>query len=158
MPGMKTRRHHALLALLEEHVVESQEQLQGLLASRGFDVNQATLSRDLRALNVVKSPRADGGSRYRPGAVGTNRPADQALALANLRAFLKAMEPAGNILVCKTRVGCAQPLGLALDQLKLEGIAGTVAGDDTLLTVVREGYNARDIMATIWSMTSGESS
>lgn len=138
--------------------MESQEQLQGLLASRGFDVNQATLSRDLRSLGVVKAPRSGGGARYqRTDGDGGGR-ADNALALANLRAFLQGIEPSGNILVCKTRVGCAQPVGLALDQLKFDGIAGTVAGDDTLLTVVREGYNPRDVMAAIWSTVSGESS
>lgn len=150
----KTQRHHVILALLDAVVVDSQEQLQRLLAGEGFDVNQATLSRDLRALGVVKAPLADGGARYRRSVRDARVSADTALAVANLRAFLAEIEASGNLLVCKTRVGCAQPVGLALDQLKLEGIAGTLAGDDTLLTVVREGYKPADVMASIWDVVA----
>ncbi len=143
---MKTRRRSLILRLLEAHAVESHDQLAHLLASEGIDVNQATLSRDLRALGVVKAPLPGGGSRYRP----TPGPPDRSVALANLRAFLHDIIPAGNMLVVKTRVGGAQPVGLALDQLDVQGLAGTLAGDDTVLAVVADGHQPSDVAAQIW--------
>ena len=73
------------------------------------------------------------------------------MALANLRAFLHDIVPAGNLLVVKTRVGGAQPVGLALDQLEIGGIAGTLAGDDTVLAVVADGHVPGEVAAQIWS-------
>ena len=143
---MKTRRHSLILRLLDAHSVESHDQLAQLLAAEGIDVNQATLSRDLRALGVVKAPLPDGGARYR----STPGPPDRSVALANLRAFLHDIIPAGNMLVVKTRVGGAQPVGLALDQLEIRGIAGTLAGDDTVLAVVADDHQPTDVAAQIW--------
>ncbi|MGB0590556.1 MAG: arginine repressor [Myxococcota bacterium] len=143
---MKTRRHSLILRLLDAHSVESHDQLASLLAAEGIDVNQATLSRDLRSLGVVKAPLPGGGARYR----STPGPPDRSVALANLRAFLHDIIPAGNMLVVKTRVGGAQPVGLALDQLDIKGIAGTLAGDDTVLAVVADGHPPSDVAAQIW--------
>ena len=143
---MKTRRHSLILRLLDAHSVESHDQLANLLAAEGIDVNQATLSRDLRSLGVVKAPLPGGGARYR----STPGPPDRSVALANLRAFLHDIIPAGNMLVVKTRVGGAQPVGLALDQLEVQGIAGTLAGDDTVLAVVMDGHQPSDVAAQIW--------
>lgn len=143
---MKTRRHSLILRLLDAHSVESHDQLAHLLAGEGIDVNQATLSRDLHALGVVKAPLPGGGARYR----STPGPPDRSVALANLRAFLHDIIPAGNMLVVKTRVGGAQPVGLALDQLEVQGIAGTLAGDDTVLAVVADGHLPGDVAAQIW--------
>jgi arginine repressor len=75
---MKTRRHSLILRLLDAHSVESHDQLAHLLAAEGIDVNQATLSRDLHALGVVKAPLPGGGSRYR----STPGPPDRSVALA----------------------------------------------------------------------------
>jgi len=143
---MKQRRHSLILRLLDAHSVQSHDQLAQLLANEGIDVNQATLSRDLRALGVVKAPLPDGGSRYR----STPGPPDRSVALANLRAFLHDIIPAGNMLVVKTRVGGAQPVGLALDQLKIKGLAGTLAGDDTVLAIVADGHQTHEVAAQIW--------
>ena len=143
---MKRRRHSLILRLLDAHSVQSHEQLSNLLASEGIDVNQATLSRDLRALGVVKVPLPGGGSRYR----STPGSPDLSVALANLRAFLHDIIPAGNMLVVKTRIGGAQPVGLALDQLGVTGIAGTLAGDDTVLAVIRDGHAPSEVAAQIW--------
>ncbi|MGM0575266.1 MAG: arginine repressor [Myxococcota bacterium] len=145
---MKTRRRHMILRLVETHEVESQDQLQALLSEHGFEVNQATLSRDLRALGVIKQPVAGGGARYRKARPGP----DRAVATGNLRAFLREIVPSGNLLVLKTRVGGAQPVGLALDQLQVEGIIGTIAGDDTVLVVLAEDADAKHTMGAIWAL------
>ena len=145
--AMRSQRHPVILRLLNNVSVDSQETLRLLLAKQGLEVNQATLSRDLRALGIVKVPTADGGSAYR-----CPEPSfDTDVAIGNLRAFLREMIPSGNLLVVKTRVGCAQPVGLALDQLKIPGIIGTVAGDDTVLVIAEEKCCGRDVMNAIWA-------
>ena len=109
---MKSRRRNLILKLVRDHQISNQEQLQELLGAQGFDVNQGTLSRDLRGLGVVKRPTADGGARY----VRAQPLADHELALANLRALLREVIASQNLLVIKTRVGGAQPVALALDR------------------------------------------
>jgi transcriptional regulator of arginine metabolism len=145
---MKSRRRNEILRLLRDHEVSSQEQLQVLLGAEGFDVNQGTLSRDLRGLGVVKRPTATGGARY----VRTQPMADSELALANLRAFLREVIGSGNLLVIKTRVGGAQPVALALDLLVPQGLVGTIAGDDTVLGIVAEGAGSGQTIEAIWSL------
>ncbi len=145
---MKTRRRHLILRLVETHEVESQEQLQNLLSAEGFDVNQATLSRDLRALSVVKQPRPGGGACYARARSGP----DTDVAVANLRAFLRDIVASRNLLVIRTRTGGAQPVGLALDQLRVAGLIGTIAGDDTVLGVVAETHDPGATVAAIWSL------
>ena len=145
---MKSRRRNIILKLLRDHEVSNQEQLQELLGSQGFDVNQGTLSRDLRALGVVKRPTADGGARYVRG-----QPlADNDLALANLRALLREVIASQNLLVIKTRVGGAQPVALALDQLVPHGLVGTIAGDDTVLGIVAETTEPNETIEAIWGL------
>jgi transcriptional regulator of arginine metabolism len=144
---MRHQRHPMILRLLNDGSVDSQETLRVLLAREGFEVNQATLSRDLRALGIVKVPTAGGSSAYRCPEPSQ----DQSVAVGNLRAFLTEIIPSGNLLVVKTRVGCAQPVGLALDQLKIPGIIGTVAGDDTVLVIVEDKGCGRDVMNAIWT-------
>ena len=113
---------------------------------QGIEVNQATLSRDLRALGVVKEPTPGGGFRYRQAV----EPQMKSLAYTNLRAFVHDMDWSGNILVLKTRVGGAQPVGLALDQLSIEGIIGTIAGDDTVLAVLAPNVDGESTANKIW--------
>ena len=150
---MKARRHHLILRLVDDHVVTSQEQLQGLLEQEGVAVNQATLSRDLRALGVVKGPVRGGGTGYRPA----TRLPERGVARANLRAFMREIVASGNLLVVRTRVGGAQPVGLALDQLRPDGVIGTIAGDDTVLVVVEQGRRADEVIDGLWSMLEEES-
>jgi transcriptional regulator of arginine metabolism len=142
---MKARRHQTILRLVRSHAVESQDQLQGLLGVEGVDVTQATLSRDLRSLGVVKVPRTDGRACYR----ATPKGPDRTLAVRNLQAFLGEMIASGNLLVVKTRVGGAQPVALALDQLMVPDLVGTVAGDDTVLGIVAEGAHSSQVIAAI---------
>ena len=144
---MKARRQQAILQLLDTHRIERHEQLQQLLAQEGIVVNQATLSRDLRALGVVKGSNHDGSAHYQ---LALSQP-DQSLALANLRAFLREILVSGNMLVIKTKTGCAQPVGLALDQLSIPRILGTIAGDDTVLAVVEEDHDSHAVAQAIWA-------
>lgn len=135
------QRRQQILNLLERGPVRSQAELQQQLASAGFEVNQATLSRDLRALGVVK-----GGDGYGlPTAPLSPETAHQSLWHA-VHTWLLGAKVAQNLVVLRTPAGGAQPLGVALDHAELPGLVGTIAGDDTVLAVCADGGKARALV------------
>jgi transcriptional regulator of arginine metabolism len=129
----KAQRHAAIRTLVQEHRVGSQEQLRELLVARGFDVTQATLSRDMRELRLVKMPDNEGSTFYQVPDT------DQRPALARLlpTLFIGA-EGTGNLLVVKTLAGGAQAVSEALDWEEWPEVLGTLAGDDTILVIIRD--------------------
>ena len=132
---MKTQRHAAILKIVRRETVASQEQLRELLRAEGYDVTQATLSRDIRELGLAKVAALDGGSHYAlpPEAGAVIRPSlDQVLP-----SMLISLDGVGPLLVLKTPAGGAQALGLALDGAGWTEIIGTIAGDDTVLVITR---------------------
>ena len=128
MQARETRRQ-AILALLRQHPIRNQADLQARLRRGGHDVNQGTLSRDLRDLGVRKGPRG-----YEVP-VGERAGGPQGELLYAVAEWLQAATPVANQVVLKTPPGGAQPLALALDQANLGGVVGTLAGDDTILVV-----------------------
>lgn len=132
---MKTQRHAAILKIVRSEKVASQERLRELLKAEGFDVTQATLSRDIRELGLAKLAAPDGGSHYAPPPeAGTGiRPHLEQL----LPTVLVSVEGVGPLLVVKTPAGGAQGLGLALDAAGWNEIIGTIAGDDAVLVITR---------------------
>src|SRR6476659_348896 len=136
---MKARRQTAILDLIAERDVTSQEQLRELLKSRGFGATQATLSRDIRDLGLVKSA-ADGAYRLSPV-----RPAELDPESAVRRAideYLRTFEQVEKLLVLKTNPGQAQALAIVLDRSGLPDVVGTIAGDDTILVICRSAAHA----------------
>lgn len=131
----KRERHSAILELVREHRIASQEHLRELLAERGFDVTQATLSRDIRELRLIKVPDAEGSTRYTlpPDAWDLTPPLSRLLPTL----FVSA-EGTGNLLVIKTLTGGAQPVASALDWEEWPEVIGSVAGDDTILMILRD--------------------
>lgn len=135
MPGPE-RRRRVIADLLSRRRVRSQEELRALLADRGLDVTQATLSRDLRALDVRKSP----AGYHLPDAPGpaptpssAPDPASDADPLRRaLGAYLLDARVGEGLVVLRTAPGHAQPLALALDRDPPAGVLGTIAGDDTI--------------------------
>jgi transcriptional regulator of arginine metabolism len=130
--GMQKRyRQGQILKLLSGQPVASQDELRRQLIHLGVRVTQATLSRDLRELRLVKT--TDG---YRPLAAAASEEASQPPALARaLREFLLDIRPAQNMLVLKTPPGGAQPLAAAVDSERWKEVVGTLAGDDTVLII-----------------------
>jgi transcriptional regulator of arginine metabolism len=130
----KFQRQSVLLEILRDARIPSQEVLREELAARGFEVAQATLSRDLRELGVVKVAD-DEGSHY---AV----PADVTDPTPTLTRLLPALyigaEGVGNLLVVKTLIGGAPPVAVALDWEEWPEVLGTIAGDDTILLILRQ--------------------
>jgi transcriptional regulator of arginine metabolism len=134
----RSRRQKAIAEIIRAGGVGSQEDVTVRLAERGFEVTQATVSRDLDRMGAVKVKRGGMLSYALPDEIGASDWAAERLARI-VGEWVQSVEAAGNILVLKTPPGSAHLVGLALDQAKLPEIAGTVSGDDTLFLVVRDG-------------------
>lgn len=138
---MKPYRQAAILELVDREPVQSQEALRARLRARGIDVTQATLSRDIKELGLVKQA-ADGAYR-RPGSatpvVGAGN--EQVLRRA-VAEYLRGVDRSQQLIVLRTDAGQAQPLAIALDRARVADIVGTIAGDDTILVVARDHRRA----------------
>jgi len=138
--AMKARRQALLLELVDREPLHSQEELRRRLHQRGFDATQATISRDIKDLGLVK--RAGDGAYQRPGVEASN-PETALAALERATAeFLRRVDRVQQLVVVRTGVGQAQPLALALDRAHLDDVVGTIAGDDTILVIARGARNA----------------
>jgi len=129
-------RRRYLRQVIQSRAVSSQAELVEHLAAGGFSVTQATVSRDLAAIGAERA-RHDGSVQYRLSS-DPLQPGQQVTA-RRLAEFAQSMVAAGNLVVVKTRPGAAQVLAGAIDQAQLDGVLGTVAGDDTVLVVTPEG-------------------
>jgi len=136
--SLKTARRNAILELLQREHVHNHAELAALLDAQGQGVNQATLSRDLRDLGVVKGP---GGYTLSEGGGHSLETSGQRLSLA-VRQYLSSVVPAQNQVLLKTPPGGAQPLALALDAEDNEDLLGTLAGDDTILLIAADAPGA----------------
>jgi transcriptional regulator of arginine metabolism len=142
----KTERHAAIRRLIAEHRVTSQEHLRELLGARGIDTAQATLSRDIRELRLIKVPDAEGGTHYTlPPESWENSPALTRL----LPALYVGAEGTGNLLVIRTLTGGAQAVAEALDWEEWPEVLGTLAGDDTILVILRDARKLKAIIRRI---------
>jgi transcriptional regulator of arginine metabolism len=143
----KTLRQRAVLETLKHGSIASQEDLQRVLRKRGFKVGQATLSRDIRDLNLSKT--AQGYSLpHGEGAAGVALPPVSRL----VKEFVLDIRSAQNQLVIKTIVGSAQPVAAALDEADWSEVVGTIAGDDTILIVCPDRDDARKLAGRIEEM------
>lgn len=144
---LQAARRRRIAELVRERRIGSQMELQALLAREGVVVNQATLSRDVRAMGLLKGRE---GYELAPGVAGAGQESDASVALYQaLHAWLSSCEPVGNLVVARTPAGGAGPLGIALDHAGWKELAGTVAGDDTLLLVCRSVAGARRVAKTL---------
>jgi transcriptional regulator of arginine metabolism len=140
----RARRQQVIVELLEREPIDSQEDLRQALGGRGIEVTQATLSRDLRELGAVKTPRG-----YRlPDLNGTAPPRRDDLSGALARSlgnFVTGIEPAANLIVLRTGPGHAQIVALEVDRAGIPGIVGCLAGDDTIFVACSSTRRAREL-------------
>lgn len=137
---MKSRRQGVILELIDGEPLHSQEQLRRRLLKAGFEATQATISRDIKELGLVK--RAGDGAYQRPGA-DTHSPDAVLGALEHAAAeFLRRVDRVQQFVVVRTGAGQAQPLALAIDRARLPGAVGTIAGDDTILVIAKDARRA----------------
>ena len=132
---MKLKRHTKILELIHEYEIETQEELAQRLEEAGFKVTQATVSRDIRELCLTKVANKKGRSVYSV-LQGQNRNLSEKYSRVLRDAFV-SMDTAQNILVIKTVPGMAMGVAAALDDLKFSEIIGSIAGDDTVMSVIK---------------------
>jgi transcriptional regulator of arginine metabolism len=148
----KTERQKAILDVIAAKAVATQSELKELLKARGIEADQATLSRDIRELGLIKT--SDDGAHYRYAPVEAVSPHGPVKAASILARLVRKVDCSGNLLVIKTDPGEANPIGLALDRMGWSEVVGTVAGDDTLLVVVKEGVPAKKLAKKILDLKS----
>ena len=143
---MKKIRQELIRKIIREQEISSQEDLVRLLKKRGHAVSQATVSRDLKELGMARVRWMDGKTVYREvESKETGISSDFELRRIAPEFLLEATS-SGNLLVLKTPGGGAQGLAAALDKANIEGIIGTVAGDDTIVAVIAEGINPKRVL------------
>jgi len=141
---MKARRQALILDIVDHEPLHSQEQLRRRLHHNGFDATQATISRDIKEIGLVK--RAGDGAYQRPG-VDTTNPETALAALERAAAeFLRRVERVQQLVVIRTGVGQAQPLAIAIDRAQLPEAVGTIGGDDTILVIARDARRAATLV------------
>ena len=141
---MKARRQSLILELVDREALHSQEQLKRRLRQRGINATQATISRDIKQLGLVK--RAGDGAYQRPGADATSPETARAALERAAAEFLRRADRVQQLIVIRTGIGQAQPLALAIDRARLSEAVGTIAGDDTILVVARDAKRAATLL------------
>ena len=137
---MKVKRQSKILELIRENDIETQEMLADLLNKAGFNVTQATVSRDIRELKLTKATMQSGKQKY----VATAKESSFVTERLNrvFRDGIVSIDYAQNIVVIKTLVGMAMAVAAALDSMENSDIMGTIAGDDTIFCVVKNESKA----------------
>jgi transcriptional regulator of arginine metabolism len=148
---MKSWRQAQILEVIDREPVSSQEALRHKLQARGIEATQATLSRDLKELGLVK--RAGDGAYTRPGVNGGPSGGEQ-LRKA-VPGLVRGVERVDSLMVLRTDPGQAQALAVLIDRSQLAEVAGTVAGDDTVLLICRGAEQARTIETRLLEMVKG---
>jgi transcriptional regulator of arginine metabolism len=148
----KTERQAAILALISANDVSSQEQLRQLLQRGGVSVTQATLSRDLRELGVVRVP-GEGGARYAlPGTGASGAIPSLGTLLPQLFASIDGV---GELIVLKTLASGAQPVSEAIDAAGWREVLGTVAGENTILVICRSAQARQEVTIRLRDIARG---
>jgi transcriptional regulator of arginine metabolism len=147
---MRYSRQNKILDIIANNEVETQEKLSRLLKEEGFDVTQATISRDIKELQLIKVLSDTGKYKY---AVSTRK--DSPISDRFIRIFRETVisfSSAQNLIVIKTLSGCGPAAGEAIDSVNLPHVIGSVAGDNTLLLVVESEEHVQDILSTFDKM------
>jgi transcriptional regulator of arginine metabolism len=149
---MKARRQSAILEAIARQPVRSQEQLRRTLRASGFDVTQATLSRDIRELGLVKGG-ADGAYQAPGGSPSANGQAAAARLQRSLSQYMTRVDRVQQLVLLRTGPGQAQILGVAIDGAHLPEVVGTLAGDDTILVIARDAASAKALVKRFDALT-----
>jgi len=147
---MKYNRHAKILEIIENYDIETQDELVEKLKEFGMDVTQATVSRDIKELRLVKVTSPDGKARYKAMSNESNVISDRLLTI--LREGYVSSDYANNILVVKTLPGMAQAVASAIDSLGWPEVVGTIAGDDTIMVVTRAERIAEEMQERFTSL------
>lgn len=144
---MKIKRHNRIIELIKTRDIETQEELINLLRESGFDVTQATVSRDIRELKLTK---INVGNRQKYAVVQQDPEVNEKYVRVLREGFI-SMTPSGSLIVIKTVTGMAMAVATAIDALNIKEIIGCIAGDDTIFVAVHN--NTYDVMAEFKRLT-----
>jgi transcriptional regulator of arginine metabolism len=147
---LKYSRHAKILELIESSEIETQEDLANHLKTLGFNVTQATVSRDIKELRLIKVLTREGKYKYATIKNQESVISDRFLKL--FRDSVLSIDHAGNTIVVKTLVGAANAAAAAIDAVDLKDVVGTLAGDDTIFLLVRDGYDVEDTIEIFRTM------
>ena len=144
---MRLARQNKILELIEKYEIETQDKLASMLCEYGFDVTQATVSRDIKELQLVKKLTSSGKYKY---AVSENSDGPIPARLIDIyRSTVRSITKSGNIVLLKCLSGCANAAGEALDSMAMEHVIGSVAGDNTLLLVIDDPDNSDSVVEVL---------
>lgn len=144
---MKQKRQAKILSIIEQYDIETQDELLEKLAEAGFTTTQATISRDIREINLTKVVVAGGRQKYTLGKSTSHESIESYRKV--LSAGILSMVPAENLIVIKTVSGMAMAVAAALDNVEINGLLGSIAGDDTIFLAVRSKDMTDAVMKTI---------
>jgi transcriptional regulator of arginine metabolism len=150
---VKYNRHAKILDIIDKYEIETQDELAEKLREIGMDVTQATISRDIKELRLVKVLSSSGKYRYSSMNRESSNTGERLMVI--LKEAFVSCDYANNILVVKTLPGMAQAVGEIVDSLGWEDVVGTIAGDNTLMIVCRAEKIAEDLMEKFTRMVRG---
>ncbi len=150
---MKRKRHEVVVELINKYDIETQEELASYLRREGFDVTQATVSRDIRELHLSKIASGNGRQKYIILQNGDTKLGDKYIRV--LRDGFVSMNMAQNILVVKTVQGMAMAVAAALDAMRFPEIVGCIAGDDTIFAAVKTVEETKMVMDKLDEIIKG---
>ncbi|NLK17602.1 MAG: arginine repressor [Clostridiales bacterium] len=143
-------RQSKILELIAKTSIETQEELVEQLKSHGYNVTQATVSRDIKELGLTKILE---NGKYKYAYLGDSAKANVNTKLINiLRESVISIENAGNLIVIKTLSGSANAAAMVIDKLNIDFVLGSIAGDDTLLVVVKSAKKVQEVVASLRAM------
>ena len=147
---MKKNRHDKIIEIINAHEVETQDQLATLLKDAGYDVTQATVSRDIRQMKLTKQVTPEGKQKYVYTTADPEVMHDKYVNV--LKAGYVSMDVAGNLLVIRTVSGMAMALATAIDALDMPEVVGCIAGDDTIFVAIKSNEEALLVMKNFSGM------
>lgn len=141
---MKSARHAKILEIIESNQIETQEELAGKLKELGFQVTQATISRDIKELRLIKIMGSEGSYHYASLKENTSQLNDRIVNV--FRESVVSVDYSGNLVVLKTFTGAAMAASVAVDSLEWPEVVGCLAGDDTIFVAIR---NQEDVLEAV---------
>lgn len=147
---MRISRQNKILELIENYEIETQEKLVTMLREHGYDVTQATISRDIKDLQLIKTLGSGGNYKY---AVSKHEGGPVPDRLTDIyRSTVRSIVKSGNIIMLKCLSGCANAAGEALDSMGMTHVIGSVAGDNTLMLVTDDPANSDEVVEFLQKM------
>ncbi|MDN5352205.1 MAG: transcriptional regulator of arginine metabolism [Clostridiales bacterium] len=141
---MKYSRHTKILEIIDEKDIETQDELASELRAAGFQVTQATVSRDIKEMRLIKVLTKDG--RYKYASIREKEGVVNERFLKIFRNSVTSIDYAGNLIVIRTLVGSASAAAVSIDALNMKDIVGTIAGDDTIFLAIKDSEKVQELM------------